>query len=164
MPMPAAVRDDDPWTKDLSEMRARLGDTTPLLQAMVDRVLLPALARNYLASGIKTHNGMLYRGITQRNARGNQIVATPTSLRVGLSYEQLPYARYVIEGRGAVVARKARALHFFIGGQEFFRRRVRAAPPHEVYYLTDADLRACQALADEYAAGLGLPGLTVVAR
>ncbi len=44
---------------------------------------------------------------------------------VSASYgTNVPYARWVEEGRGPVVARNARVLRFTIGGKVFFRKRV----------------------------------------
>lgn len=39
-----------------------------------------------------------------------------------------PQLRYVLQGRGPVAAKRAKALRFVISGVVYFRRRVRAAP------------------------------------
>ena len=41
-----------------------------------------------------------------------------------------PYCDWVIDGRGPVHAIKAKALHFFINGQEFFRTSVGPSKPN----------------------------------
>lgn len=53
------------------------------------------------------------------------------------------YAFAVDRGRGPVVAKRAKALHFFIDGQEFFRKRV---GPAKAQHFTDRGLQAAEAL------------------
>jgi hypothetical protein len=52
------------------------------------------------------------------------------------SPEGVFYGYIVREGRGPVHAKKARALHFFIGGQEFFRKSVGPAAPNPYHRRT----------------------------
>jgi len=66
--------------------------------------------------------GHLRRSITnQVTAHGKSIVA-----RIGTN---VPYARYVEEGRGPIEAGPGRVLRFEIGGQVFYRKRVGPARP-----------------------------------
>lgn len=82
----------------------------------------------YLASYIK---GQLLSGQLVNNRTGNlrravfQTMLGPLTALVGVGREA-PYARFVNDGTQPheIVARKAKALHFFVGGQEFFRKRV----------------------------------------
>lgn len=136
--------------EELNALRQRLGNLTALLNRIADQVVLPALARNYDASGLKAHSGILKRGISQRGARGNYIRASGLSVTVGVNYGAIPYAKWALEGRGPVRAKRAKALHFFIGGKEFFRKSVGAAPAHNVYYLAGADLDRIREMAREY--------------
>jgi len=52
------------------------------------------------------------------------------------SPEGVFYGYIVREGRGPVHAKKGKALHFFIGGQEFFRTSVGPAAPNPYHKLT----------------------------
>ena len=52
------------------------------------------------------------------------------------SPEGVFYGYIVREGRGPVVAKNKKALHFFIGGQEFFRKSVGPAAPNPYHKLT----------------------------
>jgi len=120
----------------LDKLEARAKDNRGIMNTLVDNAVLPALASNYRRSGIKTHTGMLYRGITQRGAIGNYVTINQNRATAGvLQTGQLFYAKWVLEGRGPVVARRKKALHFFIDGKEFFRKRVGPAPPHPIYFL-----------------------------
>lgn len=65
--------------------------------------------------GVKT--GTLRRSIT------SQVKGGGGSITAEIGTQGVPYARIHHDGRGPVVAR-GRALHFFIGGVEFFRKRV----------------------------------------
>lgn len=63
--------------------------------------------------------------------RGTRLVDSYQTTASGLTYRitnRAPQLRYVLRGRPAVVATRARALRFVIGGVVFFRRRVKAAP------------------------------------
>lgn len=52
------------------------------------------------------------------------------------SPEGVFYGYIVREGRGPVYAKNAKALHFFIGGQEFFRKSVGPAEPNPYHRKT----------------------------
>lgn len=53
-----------------------------------------------------------------------------------------PYLRYVLEGRGPVVATRAKALRFVIDGRVFFRKRVKAAKANPFDEKAEPELRA----------------------
>jgi hypothetical protein len=53
------------------------------------------------------------------------------------------HAQWVEFGRGPVVAKRAKYLHFFIDGQEFFRKRV---GPAKAQKFTERGLQAAEAL------------------
>jgi hypothetical protein len=56
------------------------------------------------------------------------------------SPEGVFYGYIVREGRGPVYAKKAKALHFFIGGEEFFRKSVGPAAPNPYHTRTLQEL------------------------
>ncbi len=43
-----------------------------------------------------------------------------------------PWVKYLIEGRGPVVAKKAKALHFCIAGNDIFVKRVGPSKPNDI--------------------------------
>lgn len=154
--MSAATVDQAPteWTEAAERMKARLRDPA-LINAVVDKAILPALAANYTRSGLKRPTGRLYDGITRRGADGNYVRVSGSSLTVGVDYAVIPYARYALEGRGPVVAKRAKALRFVIDGKVMFRKRVGPAPPHPVYYLDGSQEQQVQAVIDEFVEGAG---------
>lgn len=77
-----------------------------------------------LAAGfIKSHTGRLAKDVAVTTKASGSAVTTDVEWRAR-SARGFAYSRTVHDGRGPVVARKAKALHFFIDGQEFFRKRV----------------------------------------
>lgn len=128
-------------------LKRRAGNVRELLEIVVDEIVLPALERNYDASGLKTRTGVLKRGIRQRGALGNYVHMEGDTITVGVSYEQIPYARWALEGRGPVQAIRAKALRFYDeNGKPVFRKRVGPAPPHQVYFLNPADIERAEQL------------------
>jgi len=57
------------------------------------------------------------------------------------SPEGVYYGYIVREGRGPITAKTAKALHFFIGGQEFFRKSVGPAKPNPYHRRVFAQLK-----------------------
>ena len=137
------VKPEEGYTEKMLE---RIQNIEPLMDRLVDSDVLAILEENYAASGIKWHTqqrvstGTLKAGVTKRGAKGNYIIPSKQGARVGVSYDAIPYARFVIEGRGPLRAKRAKALHFWLDGKEFFRKSVGPAPPHPIYYLTEVDL------------------------
>lgn len=116
------------------------------LDAIADHVFLGetgALARNYQRSGLKIKSGLLFRAITNRAWRGNYVKKDGNAVTVGLDFRTVSYAKWAIEGRGAVVAKPGKFLRFVIDGKVFYRKRVGPAPPRPVYFMTpEADAKA----------------------
>jgi hypothetical protein len=56
--------------------------------------------------------------------------------QAAMSPEGVFYGFIVREGRGPVYAKKAKALHFFIGDKEFFRKSVGPAEPNPYHQRT----------------------------
>lgn len=135
-----------PWTHQVEEICARIGNIENLLDKIADEDVLPALARNYDSSGLKQGTGKLKQAISKRGAVGNQIYKHGATLTVGIDYAQVPGSRWAIEGRGPVHVRNAKALHFKDeSGRDVFVKHVGPAPAHDVYYLTSDDLRKIEA-------------------
>lgn len=135
------------WIKPLRDMRDRLrnaGDASGAMNKVADQVVLPAMRRNYHAAGIGIRTGKLIAGVSERGAIGNYVRITGRRLTVGVSTQAIPYAKWVLEGRGSVVARKAKALRFEINGKVVFRKRVGPARARPVHYLTDGDREKAQ--------------------
>lgn len=136
-----------------------LSDLEAVLTRVYDEVIAPAFLRNYATSGIKTRGGVLKTALYKRGAKGNLFLVRGHSLVAGVNYEEARYFQYVIEGRGPVEARKAKALRFEVDGKVIFRKRVGPAPAHDIIYLTAQDEeRATQIVTDM----LGDPDLRFV--
>lgn len=129
------------------EMAEELKDLSPFLKEVAEEIILPAFGRHYDQSGIKSHSqvygpggNLLKTAVTKAQSFGNVLEIRPRGLTAGVSYEALPYAKWVFEGRGAVLAKKAKALRFYDdSGKPIFVKRVGPAPPHPVIFLTEGE-------------------------
>lgn len=119
-------------TTGLTETIARLG-RVQTRAAAAQRAVIQPLGTAYLeALQAETPKG---RG----EARGRQRLSASYEVQEhydtsGAAYRirnTAPQLRYVIRGRGPVVATRARALRFVIDGQVFFRKRVGPATPND---------------------------------
>ncbi len=137
------------WLGQADRILERIERVDSLLDQLADEAVLPILERHYDASGIKAggvyqgnNQGLLKRSITKRGAYGNVIEKSPGRLTVGVSYEQVPYARWVIEGRGPVYPKRAKVLRWIdqATGKVIFAKRSGPAPPHPIYFLTPSEL------------------------
>lgn len=93
-------------------------------------------ARDRANALLKHQSGKLGKSAkisTQANANQVNTIVEWTAL----------HAQWVDRGRGPVVAKRAKFLHFFIDGQEFFRKRV---GPAKAQHFTDRGLQAAEAL------------------
>jgi len=133
----------------MDKLLARIERMDDLMDRLADEVVLPILEQHYASSGIKhggiyggRHAGLLKPAVTKRGAFGNVIYKSAHSLTVGVSYQAIPYARWVIEGRGPVRPVRAKMLHWIDPdtGKDVFRKCVGPAPPHPLYYVTPAEL------------------------
>jgi hypothetical protein len=90
--------------------------------------------------------GTLRRSIT------SQVKGSGGSITAEIGTQGVPYARIHHDGRGPVVAR-GRALHFFIGGVEFFRKSVGPAKANP--FMDKAIARVKPMVAPEIGAAVG---------
>lgn len=93
------------------------------------KLIVPATGTGPLAAATPKRTGKLARTTVF------QIIGGPPNQALEIrqaatSPEGVFYGYIVREGRGPVVAKTAKALHFFIGGQEFFRKSVGPAEPN----------------------------------
>lgn len=96
----------------------------------IGRVLVPAKGTGPLASATPVRSGKLARSthfIIDYEGLGKQKLVV---LQPARSEEGEIYGEWVREGRGPVRAIRAKALHFFIDGQEFFRKSVGPSKPN----------------------------------
>ena len=138
------------WTEQVDEILKSIEHVDAILDELGEDVVLPILARHYDASGIKQggiyggrHVGILKPAITKRGSFGNIFEKLPGMLTVGVSYEAIPYARWVIEGRGPVRPKRKKVLHWIDPdtGKDVFRKSVGPAPPHPIYWLSAQELK-----------------------
>jgi hypothetical protein len=95
----------------------------------IGRLFVPAKGTGPLADETPVRTG---RG---RKSTIFQVMGDPDNQRLEIrqgakSSEGVFYLHIVREGRGPVKAIRAKALHFFIGDQEFFRKSVGPAAPN----------------------------------
>lgn len=146
----------EPLAAFADAMLEGLQDLSGLLKEVAEEVLQPALGRHYEASGLKTRSGVMKTAVTKTGARGNLLDVRPTGLTLGIDYGALPYARFAIEGRGPVVPRNKKALHWVDAqGKDVFATRVKASGPHDIYYLTEAEFAAVARALSEKLIALG---------
>jgi hypothetical protein len=136
---------------NLKEILNNIQRMDVLLDQLADEVILPILAQHYDSSGIKQSSpqasmfggsqGLLKQAVTKRGAFGNTIEKSPGHLTVGVSYQDIPYARWVLEGRGPVKPVNKKVLHWVdANGKDVFAKSVGPAPAHAVYFLTPEEL------------------------
>jgi len=95
----------------------------------IGRLIVPAAGTGPLANETPKVSGKLARSTVFQIIGGamNQVLEIRQAAR---SPEGVFYGYIVREGRGAIEAVNAKFLHFFIGDQEFFRKRVGPAAPN----------------------------------
>ena len=94
------------------------------------------------ATFIRNQSGQLAKNaLVHTSTTANQIDTIVTW--VAKSSRGFPYAAAVNYGRGPVVAKRAKYLHFFIDGKEFFRKRV---GPAKAQFFAERGLQAAESL------------------
>lgn len=140
----------NPWTEPLDKLLSDIGRVDELLNQVADDAVFHILARHYDASGIKQggvfggrHYNLLKLAITKRGAYGNITKIEGIRLTVGVSYEQIYYARWALEGRGPVRAKPGKFLRWINPdtGKIMFAKSVGSAPAHPIYFLDAGELR-----------------------
>lgn len=128
--MRGSVAGSTVFNVDVSDVRAfaqEIGGT------QADRIVMGELTtagqksgqhvKRLAATFIKNRTGRLAKDVAITTRASGSAVTTDVEWRAR-SARGFAYSGTVHDGRGPVVARKAKALHFFIDGQEFFRKRV----------------------------------------
>jgi len=103
------------------------------------KLFVPATGTGPLAAATPKVTGKLARSTVFQIIGGamNQALEIRQAAK---SPEGVYYGYIVREGRKAVHAVNAKYLHFFIGGQEFFRKSVKAAAPNPYHRRVMAQL------------------------
>jgi hypothetical protein len=136
------------------ELRAlALGAVPDLLDALADDVL-EIIGQNYDASGLQDKTGAAKNPMTIRGYAGNIVSIDGDTLTVGVDAEAVLAAKYALfgndTGTGIIKPTAKKALAFpGSGGSTVIVKHVRAAPPHDVYYLTEGDVAHLQERAGE---------------
>ena len=104
------------------------------------RLIVPASGTGPLAAATPKRTGKLARTTVFQIIGGpmNQVLEIRQAARSVLG---VFYGFIVREGRGPVFAIRAKALHFFIGDQEFFRKSVGPAKPNPYHRRVFAQLK-----------------------
>jgi Bacteriophage HK97-gp10, putative tail-component len=134
-------------TAPIEAFAKRLQGAEPLVRQELGLAMQRSvLALENRAKGLApVKTGTLRRSITSEvRSAGGSIT--------GIVGTNVPYARYVEEGRGPVVAR-GRALRFTVGGQTLFRKRVGPAKANP--FFKTAVAQSAAAIAREF--GLVIP-------
>lgn len=134
-----------------ADAREQIRNLEPALRRIAEEVVFPAHGRNYQTSGLRKQTHLLYTAMTRPGFDIGQIYrVSGNTLEIGIDPSVIKYAKYVVEGRPAVVAKRGKALRFYgENGKVIFRKRVKAAPPHRLFYLTAADLEKAQQIVSE---------------
>jgi len=136
---------DAPFSRQLYQVLDNVQHIDEILDQLADEIILPILAEHYDESGIKQgggRSGALKQAISKRGAAGNVIQKTPGHLIVGVDYAQIDYARWVIEGRGPVLPKEKKVLHWIDPdtGKDVFAKSAGPAPAHPIFFLTPSEL------------------------
>jgi hypothetical protein len=134
-----------PFTAQIAEIKADMANLEAFLDHVADTVVYPALARNYDDSGLKVHRGVVKAAVSKRGAKGNTLSIQGGRLSIGVDTGAVPESQYALDGRPAFRAPRGKTLRFWDdNGKPLFTKRVRASPPHEVFYLTEQDVTKIQ--------------------
>ncbi len=158
---------NDAWADAIEEKAKVFQDTSRALNAIADEVVLGpvgAIARNYSSSGLKQRTGTALRAMATRNPISYVNVFGPV-LTVGVSIEAYQYKEghygqgggristpmligILLYGHRAIYPRMRKALRWVDdSGTVHFAKRVKAAPGHDIYYLTAEDVAKSQMVA-----------------
>lgn len=145
-----------PFTAEIAQLRADVQNLEAFLDHVADSVIYPALARNYDTSGLKTHRGVVKAAVSKRGEEGNVIEIRGGHLTIGVDTAAVPEAGYALDGHRAMKAARGKVFRFWDeNGKPIFSKSIRAVPPHEVFYLTDADVEKIQQAALDWVANGG---------
>jgi len=132
--------------EDLKNRAHEAGDTVARISInegfrKLGRLIIPATGTGPLADATpRGETGKLRRSTVFQIIGGpmNQVLEIRQAARSALG---VFYGWIVREGRGPVFAKNAKYLHFFIGGQEFFRKSVKKADPNPYHKRVMVQLR-----------------------
>ena len=134
--------------EDLEDLDRRVheaGDTVARISIneglrKLGRLIVPATGTGPLADATPKVSGKLAKSTVFQIIGGpmNQVLEIRQAARSALG---VFYGFIVREGRGPVFATNAKYLHFFIGGQEFFRKSVGPAPANPYHRRVFVRLR-----------------------
>lgn len=129
-------------SKQLRRMLNNIARIDSFMDALGDEVVLPILEEHYKNSGLHVRSGDLLAAITKRGAKGNIFQKMRGQLGLGVDYGQLPYAKWVIEGRGFVYPVRASALRWIDPntGNPIFAKFARPVPAHPIFVFTPDEL------------------------
>jgi len=142
----AEIEFDYEELENLGQRVREAGDTVTRISInegfrKLGRLIVPAAGTGPLADATpKGETGKLRRSTVFQIIGGpmNQVLEIRQAARSALG---VLYGFIVREGRGPVTATSAKALHFFIGGQEFFRKSVGPAEANPYHRRVMAQLR-----------------------
>ena len=129
-------------THEIEAFAARCRGAEPIVRDEMDhamhRSVLTLEGKGKALAPVKT--GTLRRSITSEVRSAGGVIT-------GVVGTNVPYARYVEEGRGPVEA-KGRALRFTIGGTVFFRKRV--GPAKASHFFRNAVAQSAGLIVKEF--------------
>ncbi|GAG24483.1 unnamed protein product [marine sediment metagenome] len=143
--MPTDIEFDYHELDDLGQRVREAGDTVTRISInegfrKLGRIIVPATGTGPLANATPKITGKLARSTVFQIIGGpmNQVLEVRQAAQSALG---VFYGFIVREGRGGVRAINAKALHFFIGGQEFFRKSVGPAEANPYHKRVLAQLK-----------------------
>lgn len=125
--------------KDLTDLQAKLKNKDALLASIGRNALLPFFGRRLTTCGVKDKTGNLRSAISEEGAPGNVFDVAGDSITVGVDYNRIKHARWVIEGADphGFGPRRAKMLVFWWArkGRMFIGKWVNhpGQKPHPVY-------------------------------
>jgi hypothetical protein len=123
------------WSKVVKEQKDALNKTESILTEFGEKVLIPAITRQFLASGLKPHRGRggghLQEALTKRGAAGNIFLVSGKEITVGMTEALWRTKGRAIAGRGISRARPGHWLPIFDASGKIvaYAKKVKATNP-----------------------------------
>lgn len=134
------------WSEQIEAYKKRILRLREIIEEVAEEEILPLLSRNYDASGLKTHRGLVKQAISKRGAAGNifkteQVgdairftAGVDKNTQVGLE------AYWAVEGNAPsgsgdrIYPKHKKFLFFNLDGKPIFAKSVKVAPAHPTVY------------------------------
>jgi hypothetical protein len=130
------------FTTTVIGIKEKIENKQGLLNAIADKVIFPALKRNWDNTNYKSHDGKAEKAITQRGAFGNVVKVDENSVTVTYDNTKVRHIDVLITGRPAVFPKKIGGVLIFnlqYKKNLVYRRSSASTTGKEIYYLNASD-------------------------